>query len=143
MTKATVDIFLLIGIIALGLMVLIPLILFLTSYLNVSCKRSQIEKLSEVLRQLDNFEKMKETILIGSYNTIEDFQVKKSCTSEIRYDERGFLEIKWSDSSVEKIPTNAVWKMADGKPFLLKEGTTCDMRVSLRSVVAASSEHLL
>lgn len=142
MTKATVDIFLLIGVVALTIMILIPIILLTTKGLDEGCKISQIDKLNEVLRQLDNFEKMNQTIQIGSYNTIENFEVKKSCTSEIKYDESGFLEIKWSDGSIEKIPTNAKWKLG-GEPLVLTEGTTYDMRVSLRSVIATPSQHSL
>lgn len=142
MSKATVDIFMLIAVIALGLMILLFLVPMLSKELNVACKRSQIDDLGKVWRQLDNFERMKETIQPGSYNIIENFNVKKYCTSEIRYDERGFLVIKWVDGGFEKIPTNAVWKM-DGSNLLLKEGTTCDFKVSLGNVVATQSGHSL
>jgi uncharacterized LabA/DUF88 family protein len=132
MTKATVETLKLIFIIALGLIIFLYLIPMMLREANIACKRSQIDELSRVLRELDKFERMKTTLQPGSYNIVENFEVK-TCTDKIEYKD-GLLYVIWNDGSSEKIPTKAQWKMDDS--FLsLKEGKW-DMKVSLESVTA-------
>lgn len=124
--------------IAIGLFLILFFFLVLPKIADVGCRQSQMDDLSRVLRELDNFERMNTTLQPGSYNILpEPFTVRTSCTSKIKYDPSGLVIVIWNDGITEKIPTNATWKMEDGNDTSLTEGSW-DMRVSLKSVVAIS-----
>ena len=135
-------------IIAIGLVLILFFFLVLPKIADVGCRQSQMDDLSRVLRELDNFERMNTTLQPGSYNILpEPFTVRTSCTSEIMYVKEinyvnkvryeGVLKVIWTDGITEKIPTNDTWKMEDGTDMSLTKDSW-DMKVSLKSVVAIS-----
>jgi hypothetical protein len=106
-----------------------------------------MEELGRVLEQLDKFDKMNQTILVGSYSMLEGFDIKQACTSEIRYEkgEKSYLIVGWKNGGTQKIRTDAEWQMEDASGLIdmkLTEGT-CVMKVSLGKVIAMSCQRKL
>jgi hypothetical protein len=146
MTKGSaVEKLLLIFIVAFGLILFISLYILFTKEINVTCKRTQMDELDKIWKELDKFESMKGTIQPASYNTIQNFEVKKDCVSKIEYKEetvsgsvKTYLVITWNDKIVQKMPTKAEWKTegSNGLVNLELEGGVWDMEVSLGKVIA-------
>jgi len=147
MTKASAETLKLIIIIALGLIIFLSFVPIVTTELNIVCKRSQMDDLGRVLTQLENFERMNDVQAV-SYNTIEGFNVKTSCTKEIVFErkiennvEKKYVKVVWTDGLYERIPTVADWNMGN-TGMDLTDGTW-DMKVYYRNVIARQVEQNL
>jgi len=147
MTKATAETLKLIIIIALSLILFLSFVPLVTTELKIACKRSQIDDLARVLRELENFKRMNNVQPL-SYNVVQGFIVKTDCTKEIVFQkvvennvEKKIVKLVWEDGLEEKIPTEADWQMEGTNGLVdmsLTEGTW-DIKVFSNSVIAIKS----